>query len=421
MPLCEAWGNVVTMEARGGTIRTVAGTGKADYSGDGGPAITACLNEPKGLALDGQGHVFIADSENHVIRKVDGVGGIIVTVAGHSAMPQDRSADEATAAEVGEDPFSEGSATTERAFTQQADLSGTVRYVIGSTGLSHRFGGDGGPAVRALLNFPTAIAVDADGHLYIADTMNHRVRRVDARTGLMSTVSGLGQPRFSGDGGPAANAGLNEPAALVVHGPHLYVADQSNNRVRKIDLTTNTITTVVGTGSATYNGDGMLAVEASLAGPSGLAIGMDGTLYIADTFNGRIRAVDPTTGTISTVVGDGGDYRYQGPTEASSASLSRPSGIAVDRDNNLWITDSDNHLVRRWERATGRIERVAGTGEANSQGDEGLALEAGLSYPFGIVVGRSGHLLVADTFNHRIREITLSRSTDHAALSAPSC
>lgn len=154
----------------------------------------------------------------------------------------------------------------------------------------------------------------------------------------------------------------------------------------------------------------MPAVEASLAGPSGLAVGRDGTLYIADTFNGRIRAVDPATGTISTVVGDGGEYRYQGPMEASSGSLSRPSGIAVDGDGNLFITDSDNHLIRRWDRATGRMDRVAGIGEAKGGGDGGPALEAGLSYPFGIVVDRSGHLLVADTFNHRIREIAFEQS-----------
>ena len=148
---------------------------------------------------------------------------------------------------------------------------------------------------------------------------------------------------------------------------------------------------------------GCSAAEASLAGPSGLAVGPDGALYIADTFNGRIRGVDPTTGMI-TVVGDG-DYRYQGPTEGSSGSLSRPSGIALDPDGNLVITDSDNHLVRRWERATGRIDRIAGTGEASGRGDGGPALEAGLSYPFGIVVDANGRLLVADTFNHRVREI----------------
>jgi DNA-binding beta-propeller fold protein YncE len=393
-------------DTRVGTIRTVAGNGTAGLSGDGGPATAASLNEPKGLCLDARGDLLIADSENHLIRKVVRASGIIVTVAGISATADSPAmACEQTGDDSGDDPFSEGTGTTERAFAQQTDLSGTVRYVVNGGGAAKRFEGDGGPAVRALLNFPTAIAVDADGHLYIADTMNHRIRRVEAGTGRMSTVAGVGHPRFGGDGGPSINAGLNEPAALVVHGARLYIADQSNNRIRMIDLTTGTLTTVAGTGSAAYNGDGMPAVEAALAGPSGLAVGTDGTLYIADTFNGRIRAVDPATGAISTVVGDGGEYRYQGPMEASSGSLSRPSGIAVDSDGNLLITDSDNHLVRRWERATGQMDRVAGIGEAKSGGDGGPAVEAGLSYPFGIVVGPSGHLLVADTFNHRIREI----------------
>ena len=391
-----------------GTIRTVAGNGTAGLSGERGPATAAGLNEPKGITLDGQGNLLIADSENHVIRRVDRASGTILTIAGCPFIPEQEVARVEKVTAAGEDPFSEGISTAERPFAQQADLSGTVRYVVNGAGMSKRFGGDGGPAIQALLNFPTAIAVDQAGHLYIADTMNHRIRRIDAETGVMSTLAGLGHPRFSGDGGPAGKAGLNEPAAVVAHGGRLYVADQSNNRVRVIDLNTQTIATVAGTGSAVYNGDGMPALEASLAGPSGLAVGPDGTLYIADTFNGRIRAVDPVTGTISTVVGDGGEYRYQGPTEASSGSLSRPSGIAVDREGNLLITDSDNHLVRRWERASGRIDRLAGIGEANGTGDGGPALEASLSYPFGVIVDWSGHVLVADTFNHRIRQIILS-------------
>jgi sugar lactone lactonase YvrE len=405
MPSCEVSDDAVNTDIRVGTMRSVAGNGTPGFSGDGGPALAASLNEPKNLCLDGHGNLLIADSENHVIRKVDRVSGIIQTVAGGSAMPsaQERAAEQAAVS--ADDPFSEGFVTADKAFAQQADLSGTVRYVVNGIGVAKRFAGDGGPARKALLNFPTAIAVDQDGHLYIADTMNHRVRRVDARTGLISTLAGVGQPRFSGDGGPSVNAGLNEPAALAVHGTRVYIADQSNNRVRMIDVATEIITTVAGTGSAGYNGDGMPAAEASLAGPSGLAVGADGTLYIADTFNGRIRGVDPTTGIISTVVGDGGDYRYQGPTEASSGSLSRPAGLALDPEGNLVITDSDNHLVRRWERATGRIDRIAGTGEASGGGDGGPALQAGLSYPFGIVVDANGRLLVADTFNHRMREI----------------
>ena len=177
--------------------------------------------------------------------------------------------------------------------------------------------------------------------------------------------------------------------------------------MRAVDFATGVIRTVAGTGTAAYNGDGMAATETGLAGPGGLVLASDGTLFIADSFNGRIRAVDPGTGLISTVAGDGGEYRYQGPDELLSRSLSRPSGITLDEEGNLFFTDSDNHLVRRWDRATGRIARIAGVGVTQYGGDERAALDAGLSYPFGIVMARAGYLLVADTFNHRIREIAL--------------
>ncbi len=392
-------------------IQTVAGTGDSGWSGDGASALAACLNEPKSLTLDADGNLFIADSENHVVRKVDRKTHCIRTIVGcvQEAGSGAKPVPPPPVAEGMEgDPFAESGTVNSHAFTQQTDLSGTVRYVVTGTAPAKRFSGDGGPANQALLNFPTAVVVDQAGHLYIADTLNHRVRRVDAVTGVITTVAGLGQPRCSGDGGPAVEAGLNEPAALAVSRVGiLYIADQSNNRVRAVDLATGEIRTVAGTGTAAYNGDGVAATETGLAGPGGLALASDGTLFIADSFNGRIRAVDPVTGLIRTVVGDGGEYRYQGPGEPPSSSLSRPSGIALDESGNLFFTDSDNHLVRRWDRTTGRIERIAGVGVANYGGDEGAALEASLSYPFGIVMDCAGQLLVADTFNHRIREIAL--------------
>lgn len=398
----------MSVDARTGMIRTVVGSGEAGWSGDGGAAVAARLNEPKAVALDHDGNLLIADSENHVIRKVDRRSGLITTVAGcTSSHDSPLTVMNRAAVPATDDPLSEGSSSAEAAFVQQSDLSGTVRYVVNGVGSTKRFAGDGGLALDALLNFPTAIAADAEGDLYIADTMNHRIRRVDARTGQITTIAGVGLPRFGGDGGPSVAAGLNEPAALVVQGARLYVADQSNNRIRMVDLRTGVITTVAGTGTATFNGDGRPATEAALAGPSGLTIGTDGRLYIADTFNGRIRAVDPATGIIETVVGDGGEYRYQGEMEASSPSLSRPSGIAVDLEGNVFMTDSDNHLVRRWDRVAGRIDRVAGTGNANYGGDGNTPLEASLNYPFGLVMDQENHLFVADTFNHRIREIVL--------------
>ncbi len=392
-----------------GTLATRAGIGEPGFSGDGRPALQACLNEPKGLAIDGQGNLFVADSENHVVRRVDRVTGLISTVVGCASeevalAPQSGGGDVVPEEEV--DPLAETSHKTTEQFTQQTDLSGTVRYLVGAAA-PKRYGGDGGPATEALLNFPTAVAVDAQGHLYIADTMNHRVRRVDAQTGIITTIAGTGQARFSGDGGPADRAALNEPAALAVDAQgQLYIADQSNNRVRAVDLKTGIIRTVAGMGSAAYDGDGKPATEASLAGPSGLAVA-DGTLYIADTFNGRIRTVDLVTGMIATAAGDGGSYRYQSPDDPPSSSVSRPSGIALDREGNLFLTDSDSHLIRRWDRTTGLLTRIAGTGSASSAGDGGTALEAGLCYPFGIVADGERTLLIADTFNHRIRALSL--------------
>jgi sugar lactone lactonase YvrE len=394
-----------------GLIQAVAGTGDSGWFGDGGPACAACLNEPKSLTIDGEGNLFIADSENHVVRKIDMRTRCINTVAG--AFQKHESGTKfvssvSVAEEVDGDPFAESGTVNLHAVTQQTDLSGTVRYIATGTAPSARFNGDGGPAKQALLNFPTAVVVDRAGHLYIADTLNHRVRRVDAETGVITTIAGLGRPRFFGDGGLAVEAGLNEPAALAVSDEGvLYIADQSNNRVRAVDLATGVIRTVAGTGQAGYNGDAVAATETGLAGPSGLVLASDGTLFIADSFNGRVRALNPVTGLIRTVVGDGGEYRYQGPDEPPSRSLSRPSGIALDEEGNLYVTDSDNHLVRRWNRITGSIERVAGVGVAAYGGDGGAALEAGLSYPFGVVMDRAGHVLVADTFNHRIREIVL--------------
>lgn len=395
-----------------GIITTIAGIGEPGCSGDGGPAVLARLNEPKQVAVDDRGHLYIADAENHLIRKVDAATGFITTVAGHLESDEPGSpagTDHVSEAMDGgaEDLLADPAPQTEGRFAQLADLGGTVRFVVGKAqdGGAH-FAGDGGPAVKARLNFPSAVAIDVDGTLFVADTMNHRVRRVDPKTGIITTIAGTGQRRFSGEGGLAAKAALNEPAALALDGRGgLYVADQSNNRVRRIDLATGIIVTVAGTGEAGYTGDGMPAVEASLAGPSGLACGEDGTLYVADTFNGRIRAVDSATGMIRTVAGDGGEYRYQGVPNEWSTSLSRPYGIALDREGHLLITDSDSHLLRRWDRRKKIITRVVGTGRAQFGGDGGAASDASLNYPFGVAVDRGGHVYIADTFNHRIRKV----------------
>ncbi len=388
-------------------MTTVAGTGEPGYAGDGGPAGGALLNEPKGVTVDAEGHIYIADSENHVVRKIDAHTGLMATVAGMAGATSKAEPDQPAHGWTEADPFADATEEDVRRYTQQADLSGTVRYVTGRP-THQRFAGDGGPARLASLSFPTAVAVDEQGTLFIADTMNHRVRRVDAQTGIITTLAGTGQPRFSGDGGPAAQAALNEPAALALDGRgRLFIADQSNNRIRVVDLTTGLIATFAGTGTAAYDGDGGPAAGASLAGPSGLAV-HDGVVYIADTFNGRIRAVNLDSGCISTVAGDGGDYRFESAAEAPSTSLSRPSGLCLDSEGRLFITDSDNHLVRCWDADSKAIVRVAGSGHAAYGGDGGPALEAELSYPFGMAADSRG-VLVADTFNHRLRRLSCGR------------
>lgn len=392
------------------TIRTLAGNGESGCAGDGGPSIQARLNEPKGVTIDCRGNVYVADSENHVVRKVDRVTGVISTVAGMigedhlcSAVGRD-----ALAQPTNEDPLADGAGETQAKFTQQADLSGTVRYWTNQAATSpKRYGGDGRKAEQAQLNFPTAVAVDLEGNLYIADTMNHRVRMVDSEKGIISTLVGTGQARFSGDGGPADKAALNEPSALTVDDAgRLYIADQSNHRVRMVDLKTGIIRTVAGTGIATYDGDGRPAVATALAGPSGLALAAD-RLYIADTFNGRVRCVDLSSGLMTTVAGDGGVYRYESSSDAPSPTLSRPTGITLDQKGRLFLTDSDNHLIRQWDWASGSAFCIAGRGVPSYSGDDGVAREASLCYPFGIVADRDGTLLVADTFNHRIRVLAV--------------
>jgi sugar lactone lactonase YvrE len=399
-----------------GTISTIAGNGEPAHAGDDGPAVAASVNEPKNIAVDRADHLFIADSENHVIRRVDLKTGVIVTIAGRPMEPIIREMSGGVQDDPlpmdEDDPLGGPTQEVTSRFTQSRDVSGTVRFVTGTQVGAKRFSGDGGSAVEAQLNFPGAVAIDEQGHVYIADTMNHRIRKVDANSGLITTIAGTGQKRWSGDGGPAVSAALNEPTALALDQKgRLYIADQSNHRVRRLDLDTGIITTVAGTGEAGYSGDGMPAHEAALSGPSGLAIGADGTLYIADTFNGRIRKVDVETSVMTTVAGDGSEYRYQGNPHEFSTSLSRPYGIALEADGHLLVTDSDSHLIRRWHRQKKIITRVAGSGSAGYSGDGGLPLESCLNYPFGLAVDHQGNIYIADTFNHRIRMIVAMQNS----------
>jgi sugar lactone lactonase YvrE len=330
-------------------ITTVAGTGSSGFGGDGGSAKNAQLSGPRGIAVDSAGNIYIADTGNHRVRKIDGSGNIS-TVAGD-----------------------------------------------GTRG----FGGDGGAATAAQLNSPVAVAVSPSGDLFIADAGNHRIRKVSG--GTITTVAGTGLPMFSGDGGPAAQASVNVPMHLVFDSVgNLYVADSGNNRVRKIDPA-GVITTVAGSGVRGFSGDGGDALEARLNMPVALALGADGTLFIADSGNNRVRAVD-SQGVMRTVagggIGDGGDPRQ--------AVLNLPYGVAVDAQGHLYIADTQHHRIRRVMLSTEnpRIETIAGTGVSGFNGDDRPAVHAHLNFPRGLAVDADGNLYVADTFNHRVRKIT---------------
>lgn len=393
------------------TIGTLAGTGEPGYGGDEGPGWKAALNEPKNVCFDSVGNLLIADSENHAIRRILQATGVIETVAGRN--PTRQAPQPAPAPfpagqpeeEEGRDPLADWDDAPEKAYSQTPDLSGTVRYVIGQGLQRDRFAGDEGPATKALLNFPSAVAVNTAGEIFIADTLNHRIRKVHPTSGTITTIAGTGQTKWSGDGGPALEASLNEPVALAVDGTRLYIADQSNNRIRLLDLETGVLSTVAGNGETGYNGDGIPAPEASLAGPSGLTLDRDGHLYIADTFNGRIRKVDRQSGTISSVVGDGSEFRYERGVNDGSPALARPYGIAVTPSGGLLITDSDNHLLRHWDLENKSMSVLAGNGQAAFGGDGAATGASQLNYPFGVAVDAWGNIAIADTFNHRIRFI----------------
>ncbi|WP_432127996.1 RICIN domain-containing protein [Streptomyces sp. bgisy082] len=335
-------------------IRTVAGVGTAGFAGDGEPAVSAQLNRPYGIAVDGNGTLYFSDYYNHRVRQMT-TDGKVSTVAGTG--------------------------------------------VAGARG-------DNGPAVSAQLNCPREVAVDGAGNLYITDSANNRVRKVTP-DGTISTVAGMGSGGFSGDGGPAVAAKINYPLGVVVDGDGVvYISDHRNHRVRKVTPDGH-ISTVAGTGAPGFRGDGGPAVSAQLHHPYGLAVDGAGGLYIVDGYNHRIRKVT-ADGTISTVAGAGtaGFTGDGGP--AASARLNLPVAVAMDSTGTLYFSDYSNHRVRKVA-PDGTISTVAGTGTAGFGGDDGPAASAQMNNPFGLAVDCVDTLYIADHLNHRIRKIASSR------------
>lgn len=278
-----------------------------------------------------------------------------------------------------------------------------IIQTVAGTGIPG-FNGDGQPAVQAHLNAPAAVAIDAQGNIYIADVRNHRIRRVDTN-GIITTVAGTGRPGYSGDGGLATNAQLNQPLGIALDSKgNLFIADTLNGRIRMVDAA-GIVTTVAGNGSEEFGGDNGPATEAMFARPVGLAVDTRGHVYVADVFNNRIRKFT-VGGKISTVAGDGiGGYSGDGGP-AVMAQLNRPRDVALDKHGNLYIADMDNHRIRRVG-PDGVIVTVAGDGEEGYNGDGLLAVEAKLRFPRAVDVDQVGRILIADLGNHRIRRVEL--------------
>lgn len=405
------------IDARTGIITTVAGNGETGFSGDDGVATGASFYRPSGIAVDTAGNLFIADFGNRRVRRVDAATRIITTVAGNGR--EDFFGDNGPARQAAlASPTNVAVDSAGNIFI--ADLH-RIRSVAAGTGIittvagQTQFGnsGDGGAATGAFLNVATGISVDASGNLFISDSSNQRVRKVDAATRVITTIAGTGEEGFSGDNGPATSARLSFPVGALTDGAgNVLIADLVNSRIRRVDVTTGTITTFVGNGLAGSSGDGGPATAAALNFPEGLAFDGSGALYVVDSGSHRVRRVDPTTGIITTVVGTGqpGSGGDGGP--ATRASLTQPVDIAADASGNLYIVDTGSQRIRRVDSRTGVITTIAGTDRQNGfSGDNGPATAAALNYPSGVAVDLAGNTYIADSYNHRIRRVAATTGT----------
>lgn len=356
-----------------GTITTIAGTGAAGFSGDGGLATSAAFGAVPRIAVDQQGNVFFADTANNRVARVDAKTGVIRTVAG--------------------------------------------------TGVGGVFGrggnwGDGGPATRAVVNAPWGIAIDGFGNLYITDRQNKVVRKVDAASGVISTVAGNPNWNSTQDQRLAVNAVLTDPLDVAVDAAgNVFIVESAANIVQKVDAATGTIARVAGTGTAGYLGDGGAATEAQLYTPTSAAVDAAGNLLIADYGNNVIRMVSARDGRISTIAGTGKSAFAGDGGPAVRASLKWPQSLAVDAQANVYIGDYSNCIVRRISSSTGVITTIAGTvsregvGDCGFAGDGGDATGAKLNQPLGMAVDGSGNVYIADSMNYRLRAVGSTASS----------
>jgi len=328
-------------------ITTIAGTDSAGYSGDGFPATAAKFSSPHDLVVL-HGYVYVSDQNNNRIRKIS-PSGLITTIAG----------------------------------------TGTAGYM-----------GDGGQATAAELNLPTGLAIDTSGNLYIADQSNYRIRKINT-SGIITTIAGNGGFAFSGDGIQATATGLFPSGVAADNSGNIYIAEQSNYRIRKVN-NAGIITTIAGVGTGGFSGDGGPATDAQIA-PSGVAVDNSGNVYVADVFNNRVRIIN-TSGIINTFAGNGSaGYGGDGdPATADSVALQAPQCVRIDSIGNVYIADNFNDRIRKVD-TSGIISTIAGNGTAGFSGDNGPATAAELNAPSGVAIDATGKVYIADNFNNRIR------------------
>ncbi len=335
-----------------GIIETVAGNGIAAFAGDGGAGTNASLNVPVGLAMDGAGNLYIADSGTLRVRRLE-TNGVLVTVAGN-----------------------------------------------GTSGN----GGDGGPATNASFRSVAGIAVDSLGNLYVADEGDNRVRKVDLN-GVIRTVAGNGADGYGGDGGQATHATLTATDVAVDQLGNLYISDTSLHLVRKVG-TNGVITTIAGTGSAGFSGDGGPGTNAQLNFPYDLAVDNLGSLLISDRGNERIRKVD-ANGVIVTIAGNGTSVYGGDGSAALNSGLAFPRGLAADRSGAIYVSEGNRGYIRRIS-ADGIITTAAGNGTRGYSGDGGLATNATVGFSLNVALDRWGRLFISDRDSQRVRRVTFS-------------
>jgi DNA-binding beta-propeller fold protein YncE len=327
-------------------VSTLVGNGTAGYS-------PTQINNPYGLVIGPDGALYVCEIGNHIVRRIDLKTGTMTVVAG-------------TPGEVG-------------------------------------YSGDGGPATKAKLNEPYEIRFDRQGNMYFVEMKNHLIRRVDRKTGVISTIAGTGEAGFSGDGGPATKAQFRQPHSIAFDRKgSMLVCDIGNHRIRRIDLKTSVISTFGGTGERKPTPDGAPLEGTPLNGPRAIDVAADGTLYLALREGNAIYRIDPKTRTIHHLGGTG-EKGYSGDGgDARKAALSGPKGVAISPDGGLYLADTESHTVRRIDLKTGVITTVVGNGE-RGDGPEADPLQCKMNRPHGVYVDRKGVLYIGDSEAHRVR------------------